>query len=194
MRPASLTVLAYGILAAGLAYARQAATVPPVPGLPPAARTAADSIDPEKIRAHVRFLSLDLLEGRGPGTRGGELAAQYLATQFALDGLQPAGDNGTYFQQVPLFAVHTVADKSRFAFVPASGPPVDLAYGSQIVSKDETGQTTADIDAPIVFLGYGIHAPEYQWDDYAGPDGKEIDLKGKIALVIVNEPPSDDVN
>ncbi len=76
--------------------------------------------------------------------------------------------------------------------MPASGAAVDLDYGTQVVLKDETGQTSAEIDAPIVFVGYGIHAPEYNWDDYAGPDGKEIDLKGKVALVIVNEPPSDD--
>ena len=85
--------------------------------------------------------------------------------------------------------MHTVEDKTKFSFVPASGAPVDLAYGSEIVAKDETGQTSADIDAPIVFVGYGIHAPEYHWDDYAG-----VDLKGKVALVIVNEPPSDDEN
>ena len=99
----------------------------------------------------------------------------------------PAGDDGSYFQKVPLIAVHTIEDKTKFAFVPASGGPVDLTYGSQIVSKDETGQAAADFDAPIVFVGYGIHAPEYNWDDYAG-----VDLKGKIALVIVNEPPSED--
>ena len=167
-------------------------TVPAISGLPPAARAAAASIDPEKMRAHVRFLSLDLLEGRGPGTRGDKLAAQYIATQFALDGLQPAGDKGSWFQQVPLLAVHTIEDKTHFAFVPAGGQPVNLTYGSQIVSKDETGQPTAEIDAPIVFVGYGIHAPEYHWNDYAGPDGKDIDLHGKVALVIVNEPPSDD--
>ena len=163
------------------------ATVPEIAGLPQEARSAAASIDPEKIRAHVRFLSLDLLEGRGPGKRGGELAAEYIATQFALAGLEPAGDNGTYFQRVPLVAVHTVEDKTRFSFVPAQGQPVDLPYGTEIVSKDQTGQATADLDAPIVFVGYGIHAPEYKWDDYAG-----VDLKGKIALIIVNEPPSDD--
>ena len=147
--------------------------VPDIPGLPAAARAAAASIDTEKIRAHVRFLSLDLLEGRGPGTRGAELAAEYIATQFALDGLEPAGDNGTYFQRVPLFAVHTIEDKTKFSFVPASGQPVDLAYGTEIVSKDQTGQTSADIDAPIVFVGYGIHAPEYHWNDYAGRDRPE---------------------
>jgi Zn-dependent M28 family amino/carboxypeptidase len=165
---------------------------PVVAGLPPAASAAAASIDPEKIRAHVRFLSLDLLEGRGPGTRGGELAAEYIATQFALAGVEPAGDNGTYFQRVPLYAVHTVEDKTNFSFAPASGAPVDLAYGSEIVVKDQTGQPSADFDAPIVFVGYGIHAPEYNWDDYAGPDGKDLDVSGKVVLVIVNEPPSDD--
>ena len=180
---------AAAIVASSLIHAQTPAAnaVPEIAGLPPAARAAAASIDPEKIRAHVRFLALDLLEGRGPGTRGDKLAAEYIATQFALDGLEPAGDNGTYFQRVPLIAVHTIEDKTKFSFVPASGQPVDLAYGTQIVSKDQTGQAAADIDAPIVFVGYGIHAPEYDWDDYAG-----VDLKGKIALVIVNEPPSND--
>ena len=165
----------------------QRAVVPEVAGLPTAARTAAGSIDAEKIRAHVRFLSLDLLEGRGPGTRGAEVAAEYIATQLAVAGVQPAGENGTYFQRVPLMAVHTVEDKTKFSFASASGQPVELAYGTDIVSKDQTGAPTADIDTPIVFVGYGIHAPEYHWDDYAG-----VDVKGKVALVIVNEPPSND--
>jgi len=200
-RNLTFTLAAAVLLAVPPAYAQQAADLPiptlPVPavqGLSQAARVAAASIDPEKIRAHVRFLSLDLLEGRGPGTRGAELAAEYIATQFALAGVEPAGDNGTYFQRVPLYAVHTIENKTSFSFVPAAGVPVDLAYGTEIVAKDQTGQPIADFDAPIVFVGYGIHAPEYHWDDYAGADGKEIDMKGKIALVIVNEPPSDDPN
>jgi Zn-dependent M28 family amino/carboxypeptidase len=188
MHPNRFAVFAAALfLAVPIAQSQQAKLVPNVPGLSPGARAAAASIDPKKISAHVKFLSLDLLEGRGPGTRGAELAAEYIATQFALAGLKPAGDNGTYFQSVPLFAVHTDEDKTKFAFVPASGQPVDLAYGSEIVAKDETGQPSADIDAPIVFVGYGIHAPEYNWDDYAG-----VDVKGKVVLVIVNEPPSDD--
>lgn len=170
----------------------QQTAVPAIEGVPPAARAAADSIDPEKIRAHVRFLSLDLLEGRGPGTRGDKLAAEYIRTQFAVAGLEPAGDNGTYFQKVPLFAVHTIEDKTRFSLVPQNGEAIDLKYGTDIVSKDQTGQATADIDAPIVFAGYGIDAPEYHWNDYAGPDGRGVDMKGKVALVIVNEPPSTD--
>ena len=166
--------------------------VPAIPSVPAAAQQAASSIDAEKIRAHVKFLSEDLLEGRGPGKRGAEIAAKYIATQFAVQGLKPAGDNGTYFQKVPLYAVHTVEDQTTFSFDPPSGSarggsPISLKYGEDIVTKDTTGETTADINAPIVFVGYGIDAPEYQWNDYAG-----LDLKGKVLLVVVNEPPSTD--
>jgi hypothetical protein len=180
-----LALLAATCLAATAATARTqqpgANTVPAIAGLPAGARAAAAGIDGEKIRAHVRFLSLDLLEGRGPGTRGGELAAEYIATQFALDGVEPAGDNGTYFQRVPLYAVHTVEDKTKFAFVPADGAALDLAYGDEIVAKDQTGQATAEIDAPIVFVGYGIDAPEYNWNDYAGAGRKRYRREGKGA-------------
>jgi Zn-dependent M28 family amino/carboxypeptidase len=182
----TLLGVAASLVAATTAYA-QMKPVPAVEGLPPAARAAAETIDPEKMRAHVRFLASDLLEGRGPGTRGDKLAAEYIATQFALDGVAPAGEYGSYFQRVPLVGVHTVEDKTKFAFVPASGKPVELAYGTQIVAKDQTGQESADFDVPIVYVGYGIDAPEYHWNDYAG-----VDVKGKIALVIANEPPSDD--
>ena len=161
--------------------------VPAIAGVPAAARQAAASIDSEKIRAHVRFLASDLLEGRGPGTRGGQLAAEYIATQFALAGARPAGENGTYFQKVPLMAVHTEVDKTSFTLVPASGAPIHLKYGEDYLTKDQTGEPTADIDAPIVFVGYGIDAPEYQWNDYVG-----VDVKGKILLIIVNQPPSND--
>ena len=184
-----LTAVTAAVLAATLAHAQQpaAAKTTAIAGLPVAAQTAAAAIDPEKIRAHVRFLSLDLLEGRGPGTRGDQLAAEYIATQFALAGLKPAGEAGGYFQKVPLVAVHTVEEKTKLSLVPAGGPAVELNYGTEIVAKDQTGQPAAELDAPIVFVGYGIDAPEYRWDDYAG-----VDVKGKVALIIVNEPPSDD--
>src|SRR5256885_1840571 len=123
-------MVALGCLVAASVLARaQQPAVPDVSGLPEAARAAAASIDPEKIRAHVRFLSLDLLEGRGPGTRGDKLSAEYIAIQFALQGLEPAGDNHTFFQKVPLYAVHTIEDKTKFSFVPANGgQAVDLDY------------------------------------------------------------------
>ncbi len=176
------------LLAPALCQAQTAALpVPRVVDVPGAATEAAASIDPEKIRAHVKFLASDLLEGRGPGKRGAELAAEYIATQFALDGLKPGGDNGSFYQNVPLYAVHTDEVRTNASFVPRSGEPVKLTYGSDFVTKDERGQASAEIDAPIVFVGYGIVAPEYQWDDYAG-----VDVKGKVLLVIVNEPPSED--
>jgi Zn-dependent M28 family amino/carboxypeptidase len=175
------------LLTASLGHALNMPDVPALDTVPPAARQAAAGIDPEKIRAHVRFLSNDLLEGRGPGKRGGQLAAEYMATQFALAGAKPAGENGTYFQAVPLIAVHTDADKTTFTFVPANGAPLQLTYGEDYVTKDQTGAPIVDLDAPIVFVGYGINAPEYQWNDFAG-----VDVKGKILLAIVNEPPSND--
>jgi hypothetical protein len=182
-------ICAMSLLTTALGHALPMPAVPSVPGVPAAAQQAATSIDPEKIRAHVRFLASDLLEGRGPGTRGGQLASEYMATQFALAGLKPAGDNGTFFQSVPFMAVHTDADKTSFTFVPTNGAPIPLKYDRDYVVKDQTGAPSVDLDAPIVFAGYGIDAPEYQWNDFQG-----VDVKGKILLVIVNEPPSDDDN
>ena len=161
--------------------------VPQVAGVPAAAQQAAQHIDPERIRASVKYLADDKLEGRGPGTEGDRLAAKYLSEQFASYGLKPAGDNGSWYQKVPLYAVSTVPDKTTFQLVPKSGEPLTLKYGAEFVTNNQTGAAVAEIDAPIVFVGYGIHAPEYNWDDYKG-----VDVRGKVVLVIVNEPPSED--
>jgi len=139
-----------------------------------------------RIRAHVKFLSSDLLEGRGMGQRGSDIAAEYIATQFALDGLKPAGDQDTYFQEVPMVSVTTLPD-TTFSLVPKTGEPLQLKNLDDFVVHNETQTEVADIDAPIVFVGYGITASEYKWDDYKG-----VDLKGKVALLFVNEPTSDD--
>jgi Zn-dependent M28 family amino/carboxypeptidase len=144
------------------------------------------SVDPEKIRAQVKFLASDLLEGRGTGARGGDIAAEYIATQFALYGLQPAGDNGSYLQKVAMLGIAT-QDDSTFALVPDKGAPMNLRNRVDFVAMDETTKTVADVDAPIVWIGYGIDAPEFNWNDY-----KDIDVKGKVLLMMVNEPPSDD--
>src|SRR5580698_3622493 len=163
--------------------------------LPPAVKAAEASIDGEKIRAHVRFLADDLLEGRGPGLRGSELAAKYIATQFALYGLKPGGDNGTYLQQVNFVGMKAIPEKTTMSLVPKRPEgqmaiglfSIDLKYGDDFTVSNRTLTPVAEIDAPIVFGGYGITAPEFGWDDYAG-----VDVKGKVVLVIVGDPPSDD--
>jgi len=146
---------------------------------------AMQAIKPENIETHVRFLSSDLLEGRGTGQRGGDLAAEYIATQFALYGLKPAGDKGTYMQKVPMVGITPGAD-TRFSLAPASGKATDLKPLDEYVAYDQTQQPASDIDAEIVYVGYGIEAPEYNWDDYKG-----VDVKGKVLLMLVNQPADD---
>jgi Zn-dependent M28 family amino/carboxypeptidase len=154
--------------------------------LPGAAFAAMQTINPEHIRWHVRFLSHDLLEGRGTGQRGGDIAAEYIATQFAEYGLKPAGDNGTYLQKVPLVGITTLAE-TQFSLVPKHGGAMNLKPLDEYVAYDQTQEDHSDVDAEIVYVGYGIEAPEYNWDDYKGAD-----VRGKVLLMLVNEPPSDD--
>ena len=149
---------------------------------------ALEKINPERIRANVRFLSHDLLEGRGTGQRGGDIAAEYIATQFWLEGLKAGGDNGTFFQKVPLVGI-TPAPQTTFELVPAKGESTRLKPLDEYVAYDQTQQPSSDINAEIVYVGYGIEAPEYHWDDYKGAD-----VRGKVLLMLVNEPPSSDPN
>jgi len=142
----------------------------------------------DKIRQHVKYLSSDPLEGRGMGQPGGDKAADYIAKQFASYGLEPAGDDDTFFQSVAMVAMKTLPE-TTFQMVPDQGDPLTLRLLDDFVTTNETQKEVSDIDAPIVFLGYGINAPEYQWDDYKG-----VDLKGKVALLFVNEPISNNPN
>lgn len=164
-------VLGILVIATGAAMAQKAQT---------------PKIDAERIRQAVKYLSSDELEGRGTGQKGGNMAADYIAAEFMKFGLKPAGDNGTYFQNVPMVGVKTLP-ATTFGFVPANGAPVELKNLDDYVTSNESQTAVADIDAPIVFVGYGINAPEEKWDDYKG-----YDLKGKVALLFVSEPESDD--
>ena len=143
-------------------------------------------VEAAKIREYVKKLASDEFEGRGTGQKGGDAAAEWIAKQFESFGLKPAGDKGTFFQEVPMVGVKTRAG-STFAFAPANGAEIPLKYADEIVTNNEAQEEKAEIDAPIVFVGFGITAPEYQWDDYKG-----VDLKGKVALLFVNEPESSD--
>jgi Zn-dependent M28 family amino/carboxypeptidase len=185
-------VLSFGLAAAWWAAAGAEPAVDAAAALGFAAPVAAalHGIDPERIRAHVKFLADDLLEGRGTGSRGGDIAALYLATQFALYGLAPAGDAGTYLQKVNFTGVQTLP-ASTFSLRPtrgaSPGAALDLKLGEDYVTSNQTQTPSVTVDAPIVFVGFGIDAPEYRWDDYQG-----VDVKGKVVLLIVNEPPSSD--
>ena len=178
----SLLVWAEGGAAPVPTPAREAISV----RLPGTAFAAMQTIDPEHIRWHVRYLSHDLLEGRGTGQRGGDIAAEYMGTQFAEYGLKPAGDNGSYLQKVPLVGITTLPE-TTFTLEPKQGPAMTLKPLDEYVAYDQTQQMQSDVDADIVYVGYGIEAPEYNWDDYKG-----VDVRGKVLLMLVNEPPSDD--
>jgi Zn-dependent M28 family amino/carboxypeptidase len=145
----------------------------------------AQDIIADHIRAHVKFLASDLLEGRGPGTRGGDLASEYIATQFALAGLKPAGDQGTYFQQVPLIGITT--EPAATLSAAKGGENLDFKWESEFVGVNERLTPEDQIDADAVFVGHGIVAPEFRWDDFKG-----VDVRGKVLVLFTNEPPSDD--
>jgi Zn-dependent M28 family amino/carboxypeptidase len=138
-------------------------------------------ISGERIRAHVKFLASDLLEGRGVGARGGDLATEYIAAQFALVGAKPAGDAGTYFQNLTLVGVDPQADSTLTAGT------TSFHWLDDFVGVTYQQKTDAAFDGDAVFVGHGIVAPEYQWDDYAG-----VNVRGKVVVLFTNEPPSDD--
>ena len=141
----------------------------------------ASSFHPNAIRAHVKFLSDDLLEGRGPGTRGDALAANYIASQFEAVGLKPAGDNGTYFQKVSLLGIATDESKTEIAF--GKGPK--LKFRDEFAGGDQTQREHSMLDSEVVFVGHGVVAPEYRWDDYKG-----LDARGKTLIMLVDDPPA----
>jgi Zn-dependent M28 family amino/carboxypeptidase len=149
------------------------------------AMTAMHDVKDEHIKADIRFLSSDQLEGRGTGARGGDIAARYISNQFELAGLKPLGGKGGYLQQVPMVGITTEPESSLTLKTPTES--MNLKQLDECVIMDETQKPVSDISADVVFVGYGITAPEYQWDDYAGTD-----VKGKVLLMLVNEPPSDD--
>jgi Zn-dependent M28 family amino/carboxypeptidase len=181
-----IVCLSLPVWADGGAGGSKGAKSAPSVKLPGAAFAALETITPDHIRWHVRYLSHDLLEGRGTGQRGGDIAAEYIATQFAEFGLKPAGDHGTYMQKVPLVGITTLPE-TQFSVVPKQGDAMNLKLLDEFVAYDQTQQAQSDVDADIVFVGYGIEAPEYNWDDYKG-----VDVRGKVLLMLVNEPPSDD--
>jgi Zn-dependent M28 family amino/carboxypeptidase len=139
----------------------------------------------DRMKADVTFLASDRLEGRGPGTRGEDLATEFIAGEFKKAGLKPGGDRGTYLQAVPLLRV--VTDPKATLHVVRGDSALDLAAGDDFAGVSQTQSGDVDLAAEAVFVGHGITAPEFGWDDYAGTD-----VKDKAVVLFTNEPPSDD--
>ena len=140
----------------------------------------------EAVMAHVKVLASDEYEGRAPGTKGEDLTVAYIADQFRKVGLQPGNTDGTYIQKVPMVGMLT--DPATSLSFRKGGVTQTLAYKDDVVAWTKRVEPRVSIDASdVVFVGYGIQAPEYQWDDYKG-----VDLAGKTVIVLVNDPPVPD--
>lgn len=192
MRPSALLVVIVALAAPSLA---QAPAAPPAAAPAPARATArvvstaevaaAKAVRADTLRAHIGFLASDLLEGRGPATKGDQIAEGYIAAAMQHAGLAPGAPDGTWFQPFEVFGIRT--------HIP---PSFDFKKGDQVVTAKATEDFigVSDIskeevridNAEIVFVGYGIQAPEYKWDDFKGAD-----LKGKVLLMMNNDPAGD---
>ncbi len=143
---------------------------------------ATSLIRPEAIRADMRFLADDLLEGRRAGTRGHELAALFVASQFESMGLAPAGGTGSFFQEVPLQSAQVDEAQSSFSWKDG-GQRMPLEFRKDYILYGDPGRDDSAISAPIVFVGYGITAPDQDYDDY-----RDVDVKGKIVAIVFGAP------
>ncbi|HTM41419.1 MAG TPA: M28 family metallopeptidase [Terriglobales bacterium] len=169
----------FAFAAASLAAAQQF-----TPADRAAAEQAMKQVRPDGIRAHMRFLSDDLLEGRGTGTRGYQIAAKYVASEMEAMGLQPAGVNGTWFQPVKFRGSKLMSGESSLILV-RDGKEQALKEGDDYETSGAVSFTDVNMDAPVVFVGYGVSAPERHYDDYAGAD-----TRGKIVVTLYGAPAS----
>lgn len=143
-----------------------------------------ERITPEGIHAHMAYLADDLLEGRGTGTRGYQLAANYVRAQFEEMGLEPAGDGGTYFQNIRFRQLKPIPEHDS-AVIKRNGAEEKLVFEKDFVMEGDPAREDSSVEAPLVFAGYGVTAPERNYDDFAG-----VDAKGKIIVAITNAPPT----
>ncbi|MFM5948460.1 MAG: M28 family metallopeptidase, partial [Novosphingobium sp.] len=171
-------------LAAAMALAAGVSARAPRAGGVPIPQIAAPMISADTLNTVTRELSSDAYEGRGPATRAEDLTITYIIKRFKDAGLKP-GNKGSWLQEVPTLEIE--AKNPSALSVKAGGQAMSFAFGSEYVAGSYRAVPQTRIaDAPLVFVGYGINAPELGWNDYAG-----IDMKGKIAVVLVNDPDYD---
>jgi Zn-dependent M28 family amino/carboxypeptidase len=165
----------------------------PSPALPPPSTSQhlaigrLPALDVDALLAHTKTLSSDQYEGRAPGTKGEELAVTYIAEQFKKAGLKPGNTDGTYFQKVPLVGI---TPKPAPLVFEKGGRRQTLRWKDDVVAWTKHVAPSASIsNSDVVFVGYGVVAPEFNWDDYKG-----LDVKGKTLVMLVNDPPVPDPN
>jgi Zn-dependent M28 family amino/carboxypeptidase len=147
-------------------------------------RAAKDVITADRLLAHIKTLASDEFEGRAPSTQGEELSVKYLTGQFQSFGLKPGNPNGEFVQQVPLFGIRSMPE----SHVKAGGKTITLTNRQDLVAYTLRPSPEITVkDSDVVFVGYGVQAPEYGWDDYKG-----VDVKGKTIVMLVNDPPVPD--
>ena len=157
-----------------LLHALAAAAAPVAPA------ASSESIQAEQLFAHIRRLASDEFEGRGPGTRGEELTVRYLVDEFKRYGLKPGNPNGTYLQDVPLNGVSSEA----VVAITAGGKKMEFAMPGELIATSLRFDPEVKVEnSDVVFVGYGVVAPEYGWDDYKG-----VDVRGKTIVMLVNDP------
>lgn len=150
-------------------------------------KPALDVITPDALLSHIKILASDEFEGRAPGSKGEQLSTKYIADQFRAAGLIPGNPDGTYIQEVPLAGIKS---DPRLQFIVNGKPPMDLKNADDFVASSARLQNEIKINnSEIVFVGYGVVAPEYGWDDYKG-----IDVRGKTILMLINDPEVPDPN
>jgi hypothetical protein len=154
-----------------------------VAGIAGASAVADPEFSPDRMKAHVTFLADDLLEGREAGTRGHDIAARYIASQFALLGLKPGGQNGTFFEPVDLLESKLTGAKPTLTLTRAGATPLVLRHGTEVVIQGPISGRTVRLQAALVFAGYGMQEAALGYDDYRG-----LDVKGKVAVVLYGSP------
>jgi Zn-dependent M28 family amino/carboxypeptidase len=131
----------------------------------------------------IKVLASDKFEGRAPATEGEKLTLAYLQKRFKEIGLEPGNPNGTYLQKVPMVGVTADPSVQMVFSKNSSAQKMALKFGDDFVAWTKRVEPTVHVDAPLIFVGYGVVAPEYHWDDYKG-----VDVKGKILVMLVNDP------
>src|SRR5438874_10336692 len=145
---------------------------------------ALEVITPDGLLAHIKVLASDEFEGRAPGTKGEDLSVKYIADQFKKIGLKPGNPDGTYTQEVPLAGIKS---EPRMSFI-IREKTMDLKYPDDFVASSARIQPEIKIEkSDLVFVGYGVVAPEHGWDDY-----KNVDVRGKTLLMLIGDPPVPD--